>query len=128
MTAGESQRPGPVWREAEPKRGEARVKSVVGTLRPGMVVEVVRLSHEGLVADIETDWGLHRRVFWHALDFGYEFRTHTGEWIPESDPRALKFLRRVRDELAAGNPERHIGDCGRKLDAETVAKILRRNG
>jgi len=118
----------PVWREAEPRRGKARVKSNVGKLRPGIVVDVVRLNDDGTVADVETDWGLCRRMFWHQLDFGYEFRTKTGEWVQESDPRALRFLRRVFDELAAGKPERHVGDNGRKLGAETVAKILRRNG
>ena len=116
-----------VWRESEPRRGKARVKANLGKLRAGVLVDVVRLNDDGTVVDVETDWGLHRRMFWHQLDFGYEFRTKGGEWIRESDPRALRWLRRVREELAKGNPERHVGAFGNKLDAETVAKILRRN-
>jgi hypothetical protein len=92
------------------------------------VVTVTELTHGDLVAQVETDWGLSRRMFCHHLDFGLEFRTKAGGWVLENDPRAIRFLRRVRDDLAAGKPERHVGDFGRRLDAETVAKILRRNG
>ena len=128
MDPGESVRPEAVWREAEPRLGMARVKGYVGRLRPGIVVTVTELTHDDLVAQVETDWGLCRRMFCHHLDFGMEFRTKTGEWVFENDSRALRFLRRVRDELGAGKPERHVGDFGRKLDAEMVGKILRRNG
>jgi len=127
MDTGDPARPEPVWREAEPRLGTARVKGYVGRLRPGIVVSVTELAHNDLVAWVETDWGLSRRMFCHHLDFGLEFRTKSGEWVPEGDPRALRFLRRVKDELAAGKPERHVGDFGKKLDAEMVAKILRRN-
>jgi hypothetical protein len=117
-----------IWREAEPRQGKARVRANLGKLRAGIVVDVVRLSQDGMVADVETNWGLNRRMFWHQLDFGYEFRTKGGEWIPEGDARALRWLRRVRDELASGKPPRHPGEHGNKLDAATVEKILRRNG
>jgi hypothetical protein len=127
MDAAESSRPAPVWRAAEPRLGKARVNGYVGRLRPGIVVDVVELSEAGLVAWVETPWGLSRRMFCHHLDFGFEFLTKSGKWVPESDPRALRFLRRVLAELAAGAKERHVGDFDRKLDAETAAKILRRN-
>lgn len=67
-------------------------------------------------------------MFCHALEFGYEFRTKAGERIPEHDSRALRWLERVRAELAEGKPPRHLGDYGKKLDEETVVRILRRNG
>ncbi|MCW1912996.1 hypothetical protein OJ996_05405 [Luteolibacter sp. GHJ8] len=104
------------------------MKGYVGRLRPGIVVSVIELTHGDLVARVETDWGLSRRMFCHHLDFGLEFKTRTGEWVREGDSRALRFLLRVRDELAAGKPERHVSDDGRRLDAEMVAKVLRRNG
>ncbi|MCW1926405.1 hypothetical protein OKA05_27890 [Luteolibacter arcticus] len=121
-------RPEAVWREAEPRLGKARVKGYVGRLRPGIVVEVKELRHQDLVAWVETDWGLARQMFCHHLCFGHEFRTAAGEWIPESDPRALRWLRRVRAELMAGKPPRHAGDYGYLLDLEMVEKILRWNG
>ena len=120
-------RPEPVWREAEPRHGKAWLKDYVGTLRPGIVVQVERITHGEMVAEITTSWGIDRRTFCHKLDFGYEFRTKGGDWIPEHDPRALRWLQRVRAELAAGKPERHVGDHGFKLGIERVEKILRRN-
>jgi len=119
--------PEPVWRKTEPHFGKARLAQYVGNLRPGMVVNVTRLTHGEMVAWVETDWGLSRRVFCHHLCFGYEFCTKGGEWIAETDPRALRWLRRVRDELASGKPSRHVGDFGAKLELETVENILRRN-
>ena len=119
--------PDPVWRKAEPRLGKARVAQFVGRLRPGIVVEVTRLMHDEMVAWVETQWGLSRQIFCHHLCFGYEFRTRGGTWLPEGDPRALRWLRRVRDELASGKPSRHTGDHGYKLELETVEKILRRN-
>jgi hypothetical protein len=103
------------------------VKDNVGKLRAGIVVRVTELSHNDMVAWVETNWGLSRRMFCHHLDFGFEFRTKSGEWIPEHNPRALHFLLRVLAELAAGAKERHVGDYDRKLDAKTAEKILRRN-
>jgi len=118
----------PVWRKTEPRLGQARVADYVGRLRPGIVVKVLELRENDLVAWVESDWGLSRQIFCHHLDFGYEFRTQSGEWIPENDPRALRWLRRVHDELNAGKPERHLSDEGLKLDRLTIEKLLRRNG
>jgi hypothetical protein len=120
--------PPPVWRKAEPRLGQARVGAYVGRLRPGIVVKVIELRENELVALVETDWGLSRQLFTHHLDFGYEFRTRSGAWIPEQDPRALRWLHRVQAELDAGKPERHLSDDGLKLDTRTIEKILRRNG
>jgi hypothetical protein len=117
-----------VWRSAEPRFGKARLSGYVGRMRPGVVVNVTELRHERMVAWVETDWGLSRQMFTHHLDFGYQFRTRTGEWVEEADPRALRWLERVRQELADGRTPRHVGDFGRKLDSETVVMILRRNG
>ena len=120
--------PDHVWRYVQPRIGKARVSRYAGRLRPGMVVNVTSLREGEMVAYIETDWGLSRQMFCHALEFGYEFRTKGGEWIPEHDPRALRWLERVRSELAAGKPPRHVGDYGKTLDEETVTRLLRRNG
>jgi hypothetical protein len=116
------------WRYVQPRLGTARLSRYVGRMRPGMMVDVTALRHGDMVAHVETDWGLSRQMFTHSLDFGYEFRTKGGEWIPEHDPRAMRWLERVRVELVAGNPPRHVGDYGHKLDQETVLMILRRNG
>lgn len=120
--------PDHVWRYVQPRLGKARVGRYTGRMRPGIVVNVTALREGDMVAHIETDWGLPRLMFCHALDFGYEFRTKAGEWIPEHDPRALRWLERVRVELASGKPPRHVGDYGHKLDFETVERLLRRNG
>ncbi|MEK7951606.1 hypothetical protein [Luteolibacter soli] len=120
--------PDPTWRKAEPRLGPARINDYVGRLRPGIVVKVLELKENDLVARVESDWGLARQLFTHHLDFGYEFRTKSGHWIPEHDPRALRWLRRVLDELHAGKPQRHLSDDGLKLDLPVIEKLLRRNG
>lgn len=97
-------------------------------IRPGTVVQVVGLSEGRMVCRVTTHWGLDRVFFSHHLDFGYEFRTGKGDWIPESDPRAIRFLERVRAEMLDGGPERHIGDYGHTLSLERVERVLRRNG
>ena len=80
-----------------------------------------------MVCWAETSWGVSMRAFTYTLNFGLEFKTRRGEWIPETDPRARRWLLRVRGELQAG-VARHVGDYGRTLDLETVERVLRRNG
>lgn len=117
-----------VWREADARYGKAWVRATHLKIRRGTVVKVVRLSEGGMISEATTDWGLEKRFFSHQLDFGFEFRTRGGEWISEADPRALRWLLRVRAELQAGKPPRHVGDGGRALELATVEVILRRNG
>lgn len=116
-----------VWRHAETRLGKAWVKSG-SRLRPGVVVEVTELYADRLAAWVETAWGVSMRVFCHHLDFGYEFRTRRGEWLAEGEPRARRWLLRVRGELLGGAAPRHEGDGGRMLELEEVERILGRNG
>jgi hypothetical protein len=118
----------PVWRYVQPRCGRAWVKAAHGRLRGGIQVKVTETSNAGMVAWVETDWGLSKRMFCHHLDFGLEFRARSGEWIPESYPRARRWLLRVRGELLAGSPPRHTRDYGHLLTLEEVERVLRRNG
>ena len=116
-----------VWRDAAPRLGKAWVERG-SRLRPGIVVEVTEFYRDRLACWIRTPWGVELRTFSYSLHFGYEFRTSRGEWIGETDPRAQRWLRRVRAELLNGSAPRHAGDYGAKLELATVERILRRNG
>lgn len=117
-----------VWRRVDARYGKAWISATHLKLRPGVVVEVIGLSEGGMVAMITTTWGLEKRMFSHQLDFGREFRTRSGEWIPESDPRAVRWLLRVREELLVGVAPRHVGEYGRLLALPDVERVLGRNG
>lgn len=116
-----------MWRYVLPRIGPARLKRYLDNIPPGVVVEVTELTDADMRASIKTDWGLSRHAYSDALDFGYEFRTEKGTWIPETDPRALRWLAKVRAELAAGRKPRHVGDYGKPIDLQTAEMILRRN-
>lgn len=116
-----------VWRYVQPRLGAARVKSGY-RLRAGVAVKVTELYRDRMACWVVTDWGASLRMLTQNLDFGYEFKTRRGEWIPESDPRALRWLRRVRAELMEGSPPRHVGDYGLTLELATIDHVLRRNG
>jgi hypothetical protein len=117
----------PVWRFVQPRLGMAWVKTG-GRLRPGVIVEVTELYRENLACWVETSWGVSMRMLTQSIDFGLEFRTRKGEWIPEADPRARRWLLRVRGELLAGAAPRHVGDYGHRLNLEEAERILGRNG
>jgi hypothetical protein len=120
----------PVWRFVQPRLGNAWISHrwEGGRPRPGLQVRVTGVRHEGMTVQVETDWGLDRQMYAHYVDFGYEFRTKAGEWIAESDPRSVRWLQRVLQELRSGVAPRHVGDFNCTLEEADVLRILRRNG
>jgi hypothetical protein len=61
------------------------------------------------------------------LDCGREFRGRSREWVPESDPRVLRYLAKLRDEQPA------VHECGlmnrqRASFGQNLNHVLQRNG
>jgi hypothetical protein len=61
------------------------------------------------------------------LDCGGEFETRAGGWLPESDPRVLRYLAGLRDKK---EPERECALMNRYRESfsQNLSHVLQRNG
>jgi len=71
----------------------------------------------------------YRRIYTSFLDCGWEFRTASGRWIPEGDPRVRRWLLRAIADIRAGG-KRVCDSESPAYRQEVIADfewILRRN-
>lgn len=117
-----------------PKIGErAWVKPITGSeVAPGwqnrQEVCVVAERREGLCfVTIEKPTGERLEVPHFELDCGREYQSKTGKWLPEGDPRVLRYLQRLRDEK---RPTHGCGLMERQQDrfVQDINHVLERNG
>lgn len=100
-----------------------------GSLRCGLrafeAVKVVSMRQEGLCWVTVKNGGQFAEVLHHELDCGRDYKLPNGPWIPESDPRALRYVASLQHEPAHENGmlERAHEDFQRLLK-----HILGRNG
>jgi hypothetical protein len=64
-----------------------------------------------------------------AVDYGREYRTKSGRWIPESDERARRYLVTYRQAVQSGDRRVYVhDDSNRERMLKEAAWILERNG
>lgn len=101
-----------------------------GRLRPRTPVRVVEVSDGGMVAVVRYGRYGQRRIYTHNLDVGREWRTRSGRWIPESDPRVRQWLLKAIADIRAGGTRACSSDDARTRQArlQEYLWLLSRNG
>lgn len=65
----------------------------------GQQVKVISERRDGLCyVTVEKPTGERIEVPHFELDCGREYQSKTGEWLPENDPRVLRYLVTLRDQ------------------------------
>ncbi len=77
-------------------------------IRPRTKGTIVYLHPQGWHLEVKLSEYVQRTVAELNVDCGREFRTRSGVWVPESDPRARRWLQRMQADHRAG---------GRKIEA-----------
>lgn len=123
----------PVWRFVRPREGSRGFVFNCASdrrIRQFAACEVLGVYRNGNHAEILVEGRQQRTVQLHHIDCGREFRLRSGQWIPESDPRARKWLLRLLADIGNGGTKRRQfrSDDGRTWSIEEIAWVLKRNG
>lgn len=101
-----------------------------GPMKSGDKVRVVRWVGDGMTALVEHPEHGQHMVGSGGLDLPCEFKTASGRWIPESDPRVEVFLLKALDDVRTGGAKIIASEKPelRRLKEREILRLLERNG